>query len=108
MTTPSDSVWSAGAMNRGWQMGEDMARFLFVVSRKKPELRDYLSRHFADEPEVLVTLDRRDGDRRRADLAADLDRRQSHRRWRPDNDETMSAVGAVMVPVEETDRRIRD
>ena len=95
-------------MSRGWQMGEDMARFLFVVSREKPELCDYLSRHFADEPEVLVTLDRRDGDRRRADLAADLDRRQSHRRWRPDNDETMSAVGAVMVPVEETDRRIRD
>ena len=95
-------------MSRGWQMGEDMARFLFVVSREKPELCDYLSRHFADEPEVLVTLDRRDGDRRRADLAADLDQRQSHRRWRPDNDETMSAVGAVMVPVEETDRRIRD
>ena len=95
-------------MNRGWQMGEDMARFLFVVSREKPELCDYLSRHFADEPEVLVTLDRRDGDRRQADGLADLDRRQAHRRWRPDNDETMSAVGAVMVPVEESDRHIRD
>ena len=88
-------------MNGGWQMREDMARFLFVVSREKPELRDYLSRHFADEPEVLVTLDRRGGDRRRAELAADLDRRQSHRRWRPDYDETLSAAAAFMVPVKQ-------
>ena len=95
-------------MNRGWQMREDMARFLFVVSREKPELRDYLSRHFADEPEVLVTLDRRGGDRRQADRPADLDRRKSHRRWRPDNDETLSAVGAVMVPVEEAVPFVRD
>ena len=95
-------------MSRGWQMGEDMARFLFVVSREKPELGDYLSRHFADEPEVLVTLDRRGGERRRADLAAALDRRQSHRRWRPDNDETLSAVGAFMVPVKEAAPFVRD
>jgi len=88
-------------------MREEMPRFLFVVSREKPELWDYLSRHFADEPDVLVTLDRRDEERRQADWAADLDRRQSHRRWRPDNDETLNALGAFMVPMAESGPPIR-
>ncbi len=85
-----------------------MPRFLFVVSREKPDLCDYLARHFADEADVLVTLDRRRGERRRDDRAADLDRRQLHRRWRPDNDETLTSLGAFMVPTEETQPLIRD
>ncbi|MBI2526067.1 MAG: hypothetical protein HYV93_08810 [Candidatus Rokubacteria bacterium] len=85
-----------------------MRRFLFVVSKDKPELCEYLSSHFADETDVLVTLDRRRGERRRGDGPADLDRRQSHRRWRPDNDETLTALGAFLVPVDGANRLVRD
>lgn len=95
-------------MRHVWEMRDEMRRFLFVVSKEKPELCEYLSSHFADEADVLVTLDRRSGERRRRKGPAPLDRRQSHRRWRPDNDETLSALGAFMVPVDQADRLIRE
>ena len=66
-----------------------MARYLFVVSKARPELADYLERHFSEEHEVLITVDRRRGERRRG-----------HRRWRPENDEALTAVGAFMVPLD--------
>lgn len=94
--------------HRGWGVGEEMPRFLFVVSREKPDLCDYLARHFVDETDVLVTLDRRRGERRGLDGSVDMDRRQSHRRWRPDNDETLTSLGAFMVPVEEAEPLIRE
>ncbi len=78
-----------------------MARYLFVVSKSRPELRDYLVNHFGDEDDVLVTLDRRGGQRRRADAVPTPERRQAHRRWRPDNDEALEAIGAFMVPLDE-------
>jgi hypothetical protein len=66
-----------------------MVRYLFVVSKSRPDLADYLMRHFSDEEDVLVTIDRRRGERRRG-----------HRRWRPENDEALASVGAFMVPVD--------
>lgn len=78
-----------------------MARYLFVVSKTRPELRDYLILHFTDEQDVLVTLDRRLGERRRAHAETGSERRQAHRRWRPENDEALESIGAFMVPLEE-------
>jgi hypothetical protein len=79
----------------------DMARYLFVVSKTRPELREYLLQHFLDEEDVLVTLDRRRGERRRAPGEPQTERRQAHRRWRPENDEALESIGAFMVPLEE-------
>jgi len=77
-----------------------MARYLFVVSKSRPDLADYLVRHFSDEEDVLVTLDRRHGERRRRLTNMDSERRHGHRRWRPENDESLASVGAFMVPLD--------
>ena len=78
-----------------------MARYLFVVSKKRPELREYLLEHFSDEHEVEVTIDRRRGERRREYLDPGSERRRGHRRWRPENDEALESIGAFMVPLDE-------
>ena len=77
-----------------------MARYLFVVSKARPELADSLERHFSEEHEVLITVDRRRGERRRGQVDSDPERRRGHRRWRPENDEALTAVGAFMVPLD--------
>ena len=77
-----------------------MARYLFIVSKTRPDLADYLVRHFSDEQDVLVTLDRRRAERRRGQADNDPERRQGHRRWRPENDEALASVGAFMVPLD--------
>lgn len=80
--------------------GVDIVRYLFVVSKSRPDLADYLMRHFSDEEDVLVTIDRRRGERRRGRDDTDPERRRGHRRWRPENDEALASVGAFMVPVD--------
>ena len=80
--------------------GVDMLRYLFVVSKSRPDLADYLVRHFSDEEDVLVTIDRRRGERRRRLTDTDSERRHGHRRWRPENDESLASVGAFMVPLD--------
>jgi hypothetical protein len=80
---------------------EDMARYLFIVSKKRPELREYLLGHFSLEEEVQVMIDRRRGERRRSQLDTGTERRQGHRRWRPENDEALESIGAFMVPLDE-------
>jgi hypothetical protein len=77
-----------------------MARYLFVVSKARPELGDYLSRHFSDEHDVEVTLDRRQGERRRSRREQGPERRVAHRRWRPENDEALETIGAFLVALE--------
>lgn len=78
-----------------------MVRYLFVVSKTRPELCDYLAQHFSDEDEVEVTVDRRRrGERRRSDVDGGPERRLGHRRWRPENDEALEAVGAFLVTLE--------
>ena len=78
-----------------------MARYLFIVSKKRPELREYLIGHFSAEEEVLVMIDRRRGERRREHVDPGMERRQGHRRWRPENDEALQSIGAFMVPRDE-------
>jgi len=78
-----------------------MARYLFIVSKKRPELREYLVAHFSGEAEVQVMIDRRRGERRRGHVDTGVERRQGHRRWRPENDEALESIGAFMVPLDE-------
>jgi hypothetical protein len=77
-----------------------MSRFLCIVAQDRRDLWDSLRRHFAADESVAVTLDRRRGERRREAQASSDDRRQGHRRWLPDNQETLNAVGAFIVPVD--------
>jgi hypothetical protein len=57
-----------------------MAQLVFIVSRHRPKLREYLQREFADQAEVTVIVDRRIGDRRRGGTARSPDRRRNSRR----------------------------
>jgi hypothetical protein len=41
-----------------------VAKHLFIVSRRQPDLFSYLSREFSAESEVTVIIDRRQGQRR--------------------------------------------
>jgi hypothetical protein len=77
-----------------------MSRFLCIVAQDRPDLWDALRRHFEGDERVAVTLDRRRGERRRDSRPGPAERRQAHRRWLPDNQETLSAVGAFFVPLE--------
>ena len=77
-----------------------MSRFLCIVAQDRLDLLDSLRRHFAEDESVAVTLDRRRGERRQEARPGSDDRRQGHRRWLPDNQETLSAVGAFIVPVD--------
>ena len=69
---------------------------LFVVARNNAQLYEYLRQEFAGEP-VTVILDRRQGERRRADLPHEEERRHSERRARPDVDSTLGARGVVVI-----------
>ena len=43
-----------------------MATLLFIVSRRQPDLYEYLRRQFSSEPDMMVMLDRRMVERRRS------------------------------------------
>ena len=57
-----------------------MAQLVFIVSRHRPKLRDYLQREFADNAEVTVVVDRRIGERRLDETRHSPDRRLTSRR----------------------------
>ena len=70
---------------------------MFIVARRHPELYDYLSAQFADDPTVTVVLDRRLASRRRRALPAAAERRRIDRRWRPEIDEQLRATPLAIV-----------
>jgi septal ring factor EnvC (AmiA/AmiB activator) len=69
----------------------------FIVARRHPELYDYLSARFADDPNVTVVLDRRLATRRRRALPAAAERRRVDRRLRPDVDQQLRATSLAVV-----------
>jgi septal ring factor EnvC (AmiA/AmiB activator) len=71
---------------------------MFIVARRHPELYDYLSGRFADDPNVTVVLDRRLAPRRRRALPAAAERRRVDRRSRPEVDEQLRATSLAVVP----------
>ena len=70
---------------------------MFIVARRHPELYDYLSAQFADDPTVTVVLDRRLASRRLRALPAAAERRRIDRRWRPEVDEQLRATPLAIV-----------
>jgi hypothetical protein len=57
-----------------------MAQLVFIVSRHRPKLHEYLQEEFAGNAEVSVIVDRRLGERRLRELDHSPDRRQTDRR----------------------------
>ena len=70
---------------------------MFIIARRHPELYDYLSTRFADDPNVTVVLDRRLTPRRGRALPAAAERRRVDRRSRPEVDEQLRATSLAVV-----------
>ena len=78
---------------------------LFVVARIRLDRYEELRQHFADWRDVGVVLDRREGDRRELDrTVVGAERRQGHRRHRP-NGEPSLKLEWCMVDTDEVGRR---
>jgi hypothetical protein len=73
-----------------------MAQLVFIVSRHRPKLRDYLQREFAGNAEVTVIVDRRLGERRLDRGAQSPDRRRVSRRLEQ-IDERLRSMGWAIV-----------
>jgi len=59
---------------------QPMGQLVFIVSRHRPKLHDYLQQEFAGNAEVAVIVDRRLGERRLQEVDRSSDRRQTDRR----------------------------
>ena len=73
-----------------------MAHLVFVVSRHRPKLRDYLQREFTGNADVTVIVDRRLGERRLDRASRSPDRRHAGRR-QAQIDERLRAMGWAIV-----------
>jgi hypothetical protein len=73
-----------------------MAQLVFIVSRHRPRLRDYLQREFAGNAEVTVIVDRRLGERRLDRGSRSPDRRNANRR-QEQIDERLRSMGWAIV-----------
>ena len=73
-----------------------MARTLFIVSRRHPDLYEYLKERFANDDQVQVILDRRAGPPGRR---ADAERGAEERRTRPEVDTELESRSHAVVTV---------
>jgi predicted amidophosphoribosyltransferase len=72
---------------------EVVSQYLIIVARERRDLYDYLRRAFAREPAVLVMLERRISERRKAAAERPLERRRKDRRHRPEIDADLRRFG---------------
>jgi hypothetical protein len=84
-----------------------MDRLLFLVARDQPDLWDQLNKEFARE-DVAVVVDRRRGERRRAEHAESDNRRNAERRSRADIDQEVLARGFSVIRLEPDQPRRRE
>jgi hypothetical protein len=73
-----------------------MGQLVFIVSRHRPKLHDYLQHEFARNAEVAVIVDRRLGERRLQEVERSPERRQTDRRQAL-VDERLRAMGWAIV-----------
>ena len=70
---------------------------ILVVAKNQRSLFEYLKDDFADDPEVTVLLDRRQGERRRRAESWNGERRRQDRRTRGPLDEKLESIGFAIV-----------
>ncbi len=90
--------WSRGALCYIRARGGRLARVLYIVSRENPALYNHL-RARLETASVEVTFDRRSGERRQGDAAAERERRRTERRTRSLAEE-LERVGWVEILIE--------
>ena len=73
-----------------------MSQLVFIVSRHRPKLHEYLQREFAGNAEVAVIVDRRLGERRLREVEHGPDRRLTDRRD-AGSDERLRSMGWAIV-----------
>ena len=73
-----------------------MAQLVFIVSRHRPKLHEYLQQEFAGNDEVAVIVDRRLGERRLREVEHGPDRRQTDRRQAQVDDRLRSLGWAIV------------
>lgn len=73
-----------------------MGQLVFIVSRHRAKLHEYLQQEFAGNNEVVVIVDRRLGNRRLQEVERSPDRRQTDRRHAL-VDERLRAMGWAIV-----------
>lgn len=74
------------------------ARLLYIVARDKSDLYGYLQLAFADEPDVQVLFDRRQGrDRRQAVQPCEPERRLGDQRRQLEIEEGLRSLGYAMI-----------
>lgn len=70
---------------------------ILVVARNQRSLYEYLKNDFAGDPEVVVVMDRRQGERRRRADVSTAERRAGDRREQPALDDRLQAIGFAIV-----------
>ena len=78
-----------------------MPQLVFIVSRHRPKLHEYLQKEFAGNDEVVVIVDRRLGERRLREVEHGQERRQTDRRQAL-VDERLRSLGWAIVWRSET------
>jgi len=73
-----------------------MAQLVFIVSRHRSKLHEYLQQEFAGNDEVAIIVDRRLGERRLQEVEQRPERRQTDRRQAL-VDERLRAMGWAIV-----------
>ena len=73
-----------------------MAQLVFIVSRHRPKLHEYLQQEFAGNADVAVIVDRRLGERRLREIEHGSERRQIDRR-QDEVDERLRSMGWAIV-----------
>jgi hypothetical protein len=79
-----------------------MGRHLFVVSRRHPELFEYLRERFASDSAVEVILDRRVAQRRRRETPYDPERRRADRRQHPEVEIELQTRSHAIITIPDT------
>ena len=73
-----------------------MPQFIYVVARDRRDLYESLRAEFAGQQDVVVTLDRRRGERRRSTRGSAVDTRRGDRRQQSELDGELHTVGSFI------------
>jgi hypothetical protein len=75
-------------------------RFVFVISRREPQIYEYVREAFALEGDVAVVVDRRVGERRHHAAPRGAERRRQDRRIRGDVADDLKSRGCAFVTLD--------
>ena len=78
-----------------------MGRNVFIVSRRHPDLYEYLRERFASDDAVEVILDRRVAQRRRSQTTFTTERRRGERRRRPEVEVELQTRSHAIIAIED-------